>query len=70
MADPEGMGLEDHGSRGSVNVRLAVVGTPRTGNTWVRRVLSDSLLAKEVAVFSPGQISASSFNCIDPEPMR
>lgn len=37
-------------------VRVAIVGTPRTGNTWIRRVLSDALDLVEVSVHHPGDI--------------
>lgn len=38
-------------------VRFAVLGTPRTGNTWVRRVLADALGATEVAEHHPADIA-------------
>ena len=36
--------------------RLAVIATPRTGNTWVRRVLADALGATEMPVHHPADI--------------
>jgi FkbM family methyltransferase len=36
--------------------RLAIIGTPRTGNTWIRRVLSDSLAARELPVHHPADV--------------
>jgi Sulfotransferase domain len=57
LAGPEGTPQVDRESSRSLDVRLAILGTPRTGNTWVRRVLSDSLFAQEVAVYSPSEIN-------------
>jgi len=36
--------------------RVAVVGSPRSGNTWIRRLLSDALDAAEIAVHHPGDV--------------
>lgn len=36
--------------------RVAIVGTPRTGNTWVRMLLADALEAEQIAVHHPADI--------------
>ena len=36
--------------------RLAIIGTPRTGNTWIRRVLADMIGAVELPVHHPGDL--------------
>ncbi|MGP8120044.1 MAG: hypothetical protein ACLP8B_05890 [Xanthobacteraceae bacterium] len=38
------------------SLRLALISTPRSGNTWVRSVLADVLGLHEVAVHSPREI--------------
>jgi FkbM family methyltransferase len=45
-----------NGERQSDRLRLAVVGTPRTGNTWIRRVLADGLALTELPVHDPADL--------------
>lgn len=40
----------------AAELRVAVMGTPRTGNTWLRRVLADAFDAEEIAVHHPADI--------------
>lgn len=35
---------------------LAIIGTPRTGNTWIRRVLADVLVAEELPIAHPADL--------------
>lgn len=37
-------------------MRIAVVSTPRSGNTWLRRVLADVLRLEQLAVHSPSEV--------------
>lgn len=37
-------------------LRIAIIGTPRVGNTWIRRVLADTFGLQEVAVDQPEEI--------------
>jgi FkbM family methyltransferase len=37
--------------------RFAIVGTPRTGNTWIRRVIADCADAIEIPVHHPSDVS-------------
>jgi hypothetical protein len=41
---------------GNSKLRIAVISTPRSGNTWVRAVLRDSLNLQEIAVHNPRDI--------------
>src|SRR5205807_380982 len=38
------------------SLKIAIIGTPRSGNTWVRRVLTQALDLKEIAVHNPRDI--------------
>lgn len=41
----------------STPIRIAVVSTPRSGNTWLRLMLASLYRAEQVAVHSPGDVS-------------
>ncbi|MGY5885419.1 FkbM family methyltransferase [Modestobacter lacusdianchii] len=55
-ADPEASGTS---SAAEATLRIAVVGTPRVGNTWIRRVLADALGLAEMPVHSPQDVDWS-----------
>lgn len=37
-------------------MRIAIISTPRSGNTWVRRVLRDTLQLEEIAAHNPREV--------------
>lgn len=43
-------------------MRIAVVSTPRSGNTWLRRVLADVLGLEQLAVHSPSEVPWTSLS--------
>jgi hypothetical protein len=51
--DAEGAGL---GRRDDGWMRVAIVGTPRSGNTWLRGLLAGLYDLRELAVATPGEI--------------
>lgn len=43
-------------------MRIAIVSTPRSGNTWLRRVLADVLGLEQLAVHSPSEVPWTSLS--------
>jgi len=45
------------GDRRNSSLRIAIVSTPRSGNTWLRRLVADTYALKEQAVYSPDEVT-------------
>jgi Sulfotransferase family len=50
----------------SDGVRLALIGTPRSGNTWLRHLLAQMFAAQELATHDPAEVAWSGLapNCV------
>jgi hypothetical protein len=58
-ADGSGADRRPGREPGEEVVRVAIIGTPRTGNTWVRRVLADVFELTELSVHRPLELPPS-----------
>lgn len=48
--------VETGGARAAPPLRIAIISTPRSGNTWLRRILAGAYLAEELAVHTPDDV--------------